>query len=133
MEDSRRNERPRTTRLARFRGFQEKHPNLYASRHVAVNVGGTLLAILGVSALLRTLLPKLDLPSIDLNPPDWLRYLDPWRYLKPLFEWVPDLDLPHAPWAKVVVGFVVACIIATAEAKRRKKLSAEQQQGSADE
>ena len=87
---------PPGTRAARVHAWGERHPNLYAARHVVINVGGTVLAILGVSALLRAifggLLPSLDLGWLpDLHPPEWLKYLDPARYLAPLFEWVPPL------------------------------------------
>ena len=73
---------PPGTRAARLHAWGEKHPNLYAARHVVINVGGTVLAILGVSALLKAifggLLPSLDLGWLpDLHPPEWLKYLDP--------------------------------------------------------
>jgi len=110
----------------------EANPNLYAARHVVINVGGTILAILGVSALLKALLPRIGFGWLpDLNPPDWLRYLDPSRYLAPLFGWVPPLldrlfgRIPDMElgWLKYVIGFVVAVSIAVRETKRRKKLA----------
>jgi hypothetical protein len=125
---------PPGTRAARVHAWGESHPNLYAARHVVINVGGTILAILGVSALLKALLPRIDLGWLpDLHPPDWAKYLDPGRYLGPLFEWVaPLLDrlfgwIPdiEAGWVKYVVGFVVAVSIAVREAKRRKRLAQE--------
>jgi hypothetical protein len=129
---------PAGTRAARVHAWGEAHPNLYAARHVIINVGGTILAILGVSALLRAifggLLPHIDLGWLpDLDAPDWLRYLDPARYLAPLFEWVPPLLdqlfgwIPEVEtgWLKYVVGFVVAVSIAVREARRRKRVAAE--------
>lgn len=129
---------PPGTRAARVHAWGEAHPNLYAARHVIINVGGTILAILGVSALVKALfsglLPTIDLGWLpDLHPPDWLKYLDPARYLAPLFEWVrplvewlfgwaPDVE---AGWVKYVIGFVVAVTIAVRETKRRKKLAEE--------
>ncbi|MET0997509.1 MAG: hypothetical protein ABWX73_02235 [Marmoricola sp.] len=125
---------PPGTRAARLHAWGEAHPHLYAARHVVLNVGGTILAILGVSALLRALLPAIDLGWLpDLHPPEWLKYLDPTRYLAPLLEWVPPLldrlfgwipDV-EAGWLKYVIGFVVAVSIAVRETKRRKKLAEE--------
>ncbi|MCW2762308.1 MAG: hypothetical protein JWR85_2509 [Marmoricola sp.] len=129
---------PVGTRAARVHAWGEAHPNLYAARHVIINVGGTILAILGVGALLRAifggLLPRIDLGWLpDLDAPDWLRYLDLARYLAPVFEWVPPLLdrlfgwIPEVEtgWLKYVVGFVVAVSIAVREARRRKRVAAE--------
>ena len=129
---------PAGTRAARVHAWGEKHPNLYAARHVVINVGGTVLAILGVSALLRAifggLLPRIDFSWLpDLNAPEWLKYLDPSRYLAPLFEWVrPLLDklfgwIPEVDtgWLKYVIGFLVAVSIAVREARRRKRVAQE--------
>ncbi len=97
-----------------------------------------MLAILGVSALLKALfsglLPALDVDLPDLHPPEWVKYLDPSRYLAPLFQWVePLVDrllgwLPEVElgWMKYVVGFLVAVSIAVREVRRRKRVAAEQ-------
>jgi hypothetical protein len=128
---------PSGTRAARVHAWGEAHPNLYAARHVVINVGGTILAILGVSALFKALfgwlLPAIDLGLPDLHPPEWLKYLDPTRYLAPLFQWVPpllDKLLGWVPdvelgWAKYVIGFVVAVSIAVREVRRRKRVAQE--------
>ncbi len=129
---------PPATRAARLRAWGVRHPNLYAARHVVINVGGTVLAILGVSALLKAifggLLPSLDLGWLpDLHPPEWLKYLDPSRYLAPHFEWVPPiLDklfgwIPDVDtgWLKYAIGFAVAVSIAVREARRRKRVAQE--------
>jgi len=125
---------PPGTRAARVHAWGEAHPNLYAARHVVINVGGTILAILGVSALLRALLPRIDVGWIpELDPPEWLKYLDPTRYLAPLLEWVPPLidrlfgwipDMEMG-WLKYVIGLVVAVSIAVRETRRRKRLAQE--------
>ncbi|WP_151775521.1 hypothetical protein [Streptomyces abyssomicinicus] len=125
-------EPPPGTRAARLYAFQQRRPGLYAARHVALNAGGTLLAILGVSALLRALLgallPRLDrwIDLPDWSAPHWLRWINPLRYLEPVIEWIgsrlPDLSFP---WAKYVVGFLIACGVAAEEYKRRKKRAAD--------
>ena len=128
---------PSGTRAARVHAWGEAHPRLYAVRHVVINVGGTILAILGVSAILKALfsglLPAIDLGLPDLHPPEWLKYLDPTRYLAPLFEWVPPLLdkllgwIPDVElgWAKYVIGFLVAVSIAVREVRRRKRVAQE--------
>jgi hypothetical protein len=128
---------PSGTRAARIHAWGEAHPHLYAARHVVINVGGTILAILGVSALLKALfsglLPAIDVDLPDLHPPEWVKYLDPTRYLAPLFQWVqplldrllgwiPDVELG---WAKYVIGFLVAVSIAVREVRRRKRVADE--------
>lgn len=132
---------PAGTRAARVHAWGEAHPNLYAARHVIINLGGTILAILGVSALLKALLPRIELGWLpDLHPPDWLKHLDPARYLAPLLEWVrpvverligwiPDVG---AGWVKYVIGFVVAVSIAVRETRRRKRLAGEARTDPAD-
>jgi hypothetical protein len=131
---------PPGSRAARSYAFQQKHPALYASRHIAFNVVATVLAIIGAGALVGALIgglaPRVDLPGVDIDPPDWVRYVDPWYYMEPLFGWVPDVDLPNLPgvsWLKYVVGFLIAVAIAVEETKRRKKRGAEQRQSSRDE
>ena len=129
---------PPGTRAARVHAWGEAHPNLYAARHVIINVGGTIIAILGIgaiiSALLGGLLPRIDfgwLPEIDA--PEWLKYLDPARYLAPLLGWVPPLLerlfgwIPNfeTGWLKYVIGFLVAVSIAVRETRRRKRVAQE--------
>lgn len=131
-------EPPSGTRAARSYAFQQRHPALWSARHVALNVLGTVVAVLGISALLRAmfedLLPSLDLP--ELHAPQWLRYLDPFRYLEPLFRWVPELSLDWlpdlAPWVKYVVGFLFACAVAAQEYRRRSKPKRDQEDADAD-
>lgn len=123
------------TRAARVHAWGEAHPNLYAARHVVINAGGTILAVLGVSALLKALfsglLPALNVGLPDLHPPEWVRHLDPTRYLAPLFRWVqplldtllgwvPDVELG---WARYAIGFLVAVSIAVREVRRRRRVA----------
>ena len=125
---------PAGTRAARLHRFSEEHPRLFAARHVVISVGGVVLGVLGVSALVsalvRSLLPRIDgswLPQLpDLHPPAWLRYLDPAYWLRRLLPdwdllgWLPDLSLPDAPWLRLVVPVLVAVAVARAEVARRR-------------
>lgn len=129
---------PPGTRAARLHAWGERHPKLYAARHVVINVVGTLAAILGIGALVSAffgrLLPAIDLPDLpDVNWPDWLKYLDPGRYLEPLLGWIPPLLeklfgwLPdwELGWLKFVIGFLIAVSIAVREVRRRKRVATE--------
>jgi len=123
---------PPGTRAARLHEFQRRNPGLYAARHVVTKLGGMLFGVLGIGALLDALLPEID-------PPDWLRYLNPFFYLEPVFRWIgavldpvfawiaswwplPDLG----EWPHYVIGFLVACLLARQEYHRRSKRAAEQ-------
>jgi hypothetical protein len=129
---------PPGTRAARVHAWGEAHPALYAARHVVFSVLGTAAAVLGISALINAfiagLLPHVDLGWLpDVDAPDWLRYLDPARYLAPLFQWVPpllDTLLGWVPgvelgWLKYVIGLLVAISVAVRETRRRKRVAAE--------
>ena len=92
MTDTRRRP-PRA--LVAFRAWRERHPALWSSRHVVLNLLGVVATLFGVSLLVRLVLGKL-LPSLDLeipkpDLPDWLGYLDPLHYLRPVLEWVAGL------------------------------------------
>jgi len=60
-------------------GVRLDRPVLYASRHLIKPVVTLLLAVLGVDALLRTLLPRFDINV------EWLR-----AWLEERRSWVPD-------------------------------------------
>ena len=132
---------PEGTRAARWHAVRLRHPKLYASRHVVVEVGGLLLALFGVSVLLRSLLPSVPLgwlPDVelpDVEPPGWLSYLDPGRYvaravreLADRLAWMPDLFgwLPDGPWPKYAIAIAVGVAVAVEEVKRRGKRQAEE-------
>lgn len=125
---------PPGTRAARVHTWGEAHPTLYAARHPVLQVLGTAFVVLGVGAIIQVflsgLLPRLDLDWLpDLDAPEWLRYLDPARYLAPLLPWVsPLLDrlvgwIPDVAlgWAKYLIGFLVAVTVAVRETRRRKR------------
>ncbi|OUZ07649.1 hypothetical protein BHE97_16245 [Aeromicrobium sp. PE09-221] len=123
---------PAGTRARRRYDWRERHPHLFAARHVLTTGLGMLIGLLGISALLsaffRGLLPRIDwswLPDLpDISPPDWLRYIDPVYWISRLlpdwdwFGWLPDLDLS---WLQYAVPFTVAVVIGLGELERRRK------------
>ncbi|SEP04691.1 hypothetical protein [Trujillonella endophytica] len=118
------------TAAARVQAFEQRHPRLWATRHVVLGVGKALAALLGLAVLLQALVrpllqwlaglvPALDLPSI------------PWPDVDlPSIPW-PDVDLPDlAPpgWvaavlatAKFWVPVLVGVVLAVREARRRRR------------
>lgn len=130
---------PAGSRARRLYELRERHPRLFAARHVAATVVG----FLGISAMISAFfarlweridwswlpdLPTLTLPALSL--PDWLRYLNPFYWLRSLFEWVaallPDWDLfgwwPdwELPWLSYIVPLGIALAIAFREVDRRQ-------------
>ncbi len=121
------------TLAARLRAFEDRHPRLWASRHVVAAVVRVLAGLLGLLVLLQALvrpvlrwlaglvpdvdLPELPLPDLDLPSLPW-----------------PDLDLPDLAvpgwlaavlatakvWGPVLVGVGVA----VAEVRRRRRRDA---------
>ncbi|NYI05171.1 hypothetical protein [Allostreptomyces psammosilenae] len=146
-------EPPAGSRASRLARLKREHPALYASRHVAIAVLEVGLAVLGVGALLRALLPRIDwsfLPEIDLswiprphldlpNPLSWI----PWPEIDLPDVDLPDIDLPALPgWISEImdsVGLVIPILIAVAvaveETRRRRRVGqrAEASNGAADE
>lgn len=133
-------EPPTGTRAHRTWAFRENHPALYASRHVALKIAGTLIAILGIGALIRAFLeqfiPRFDFSWLPTIPwpvlPEWIKYLNPgyWlsRLLDFLFGWIslPDFDFPEIPgWVKLVAPIVFAVALAVAEYRRHQKRKSE--------
>jgi hypothetical protein len=115
------------TLAARLRDLEQRHPRLWASRHVVLAVGRVLGALLGLAALLQVLvrpllewlaglLPRIDLPDV------------PWPDL-PSIPW-PDVDLPDLSmpgWlaavlatAKFWVPLLVAVVLAVREVRRKR-------------
>lgn len=106
------------TLAARLQAVEERHPRLWASRHVLAGVGKVVAGLLGLAVLLQALvapllrwlsgllpsvdLPDLPLPDVDVPWPDWD---------------LPDVSLPGWVaavlatakfWAPVLVGVVLA-------------------------
>lgn len=94
---------------ARLRASEDRHPRLWASRHVVVAVAKVVAGLLGLALLLQALVrpllrwlaglvPHVDLPELPL----------------------PDLDLPSVPWPDVDLPDVtlpgwLAALLATAK------------------
>ena len=120
---------PPGTLDARLVALRERHPRLWATRHVLAGIGKVLAGLLGLAVLLQALVrpllrwlaglvPDVDLPDLPL--PDI-----PWPDLD-----LPDLHLPHVSlpgsvaailatakfWGPVLVGVVLA----VREARRRR-------------
>ena len=109
--------------------FQERHPRLWAARHVALGVAKVLGSLLGVVVLLQALvrpllrwlsglLPAIDLPDLPLPDVD--------------IAW-PDLDLPEfslPAWMAAVLAtakfwgpVLVGVVLAVRETRRRRSPS----------
>ena len=121
---------PARSRAARLEKLNREHPALYAARHVVIAALQVLIGVLGIGALLRGLLPRIDLPDIPLPVlPDI-----PWPDL-PVIPWpnipLPNIDVPDVPfldqvkdlWSAVswLVPIVIAAVIAWNEIDKRRK------------
>jgi hypothetical protein len=116
---------PPGTRAAKLAELERTRPVLYAARHVVRAVGGVLLPLLGIGALIGLVLPALpdidppqvdlpdlpDLPSISIEPPEWLEPV-----------------LAAAPY---VVPIVIALGVAAREVDRQRKRRQRAEDGSA--
>ena len=115
------------TAAARLRAFQERHPRLWAGRHVVLGVGKVLGSLLGLAVLLQAVvrpllqwlsgllpsldLPELPLPDVDVPWPDWeLPDVTP-------PGWVAAVLATAKFWGPVLVGVVLA----VREARRRRR------------
>ncbi|UYM06255.1 hypothetical protein [Solicola gregarius] len=117
---------PEGTRAARLAEFQRDRPRLYAARHVVIAAGQILIALVGIGALVRGLLPRIDLPSIDLS---WLPDLD-FSWMPDPFGWLSGLlpDISPPDWVDSVMGtskywlpILIAVFVAKNEAEKRRK------------
>lgn len=106
-----------------------RHPRTKAARHVAREVAAAAIGVLGVSALLRSLLPHLDWSWLRTRLRNWLRsWLDRLPHVDlPDIPWptlpLPHVDLPDVPalpgWLQAVLGTVkwwIPILIAVAAA-----------------
>jgi hypothetical protein len=112
---------PAGTFAAKLDDFGNRHPTLYASRHVLIATGEVLIGLLGISAILFGLLPRLDLPplpsiplpDLDVTLPDWDRddgvgipdaiISVPVGWVRSLWERF-DLSIPLSDWIRTIVG-----------------------------
>ncbi|VXB58263.1 hypothetical protein [Aeromicrobium sp. 9AM] len=131
---------PPGSKAARQEAFQREHPTAYVVRRTAWAGFEILIGLLGISALLGGLLPRLDLswlprPGLpdwlpELSKPEWLRYLDVTYWLGRLGLSWPDIGIPG--WAEAVLEqkkywlpLVVAVTVALGQLERRRKIDAD--------
>ncbi|GAB2844193.1 hypothetical protein GCM10022221_49390 [Actinocorallia aurea] len=100
---------PPGCRARRWHEIRERHPALYAMRHV-VNEGIVMTAaLLGIGALLSALFRHL-LPRID------------WSWLPDPPSWdLPDWDPPDLDWLSYALPIVVALYLSVRELRRRRR------------
>jgi hypothetical protein len=128
---------PPGTFAARVQAWGNRHPDLYAARHVVIAIGQTVLGIIGFSAIFFGLLPTIPWPNIALDFP--LPHI-PLPHLTlpalPIPEIalpaipLPDFTLPHITpptWLeplfsalKYLSPIVIAIVIAVREARQRR-------------
>lgn len=125
---------PPGTFAARVQAWGNRHPDLYAARHVVIAIGQTVLGIIGFSAILFGLLPSIPWPDVPL-PEIPLPHVAVPRIDVPDLP-IPEIVLPAIPlpqvsapaWLeplfstlKYMTPIVVAIVIAVREAKHRRQ------------
>jgi hypothetical protein len=125
---------PAGTFAARVQGWGSRHPDLYASRHVVIAIGQTVLGIVGFSAILFGLLPGIPWPAVSL-PALPLPHLTLPALPIPEIA-LPAIPLPNVPlpritpptWLEPLVSalkylspVVIAFVIAVREARQRRQ------------
>ncbi|MEO3782085.1 hypothetical protein ABGB12_02055 [Actinocorallia sp. B10E7] len=102
-------EPPAGTLARRLYEFRQRHPNVYALRHVANEMVVVTAAFLGISALVTAFVERL-LPRID-------------------WSWLPDVrlpgwelpDLPDLDWLNYAIPLLIALVIAVREIARHRR------------
>lgn len=91
---------PVGSRAARTQAWGREHPGLFAARHVAMQLGGVLIALLGLGALFKHLIAPVIRWIVERMPDiDWPDI--PWPQITwPTLPW-PDIHLPRIPWPDV--------------------------------
>lgn len=136
---------PLGTRARRKYDRHQRHPYLYAARHVASAVIGILAGLLGFGLLLALIrdhvLNRISfdwLPSVSM--PEWLKYLNPFYWLgrllpDDLWRWLPDWRPPAVtlpgwlePAAEYIVPVVIAIMVGLTEVRRRRKRQRQEDQ-----
>ncbi|MDQ2653774.1 MAG: hypothetical protein M3Z20_12125 [Chloroflexota bacterium] len=132
---------PPGTLAARVQAWGNRHPDLYASRHVAVAIGQTILGIIGFSAIFFGLLPTIPWPDVAF-PPIPLPQIS-----LPALP-IPEIALPAIPLPNVTLPQIsppvwlepifsalkylspiaIATVIAVREARQRRQRRARAQQ-----
>jgi hypothetical protein len=133
---------PPGTFAARVQEWGNRHPDLYASRHVVIAVGQTVLGIIGFSAILFGLLPSIPWPAVSL-PAIPLPHIALPALPMPTITFpaipLPDVTLPRITppaWLESLFGalkylspIVIALVIAVREARQRRQRRARAEQG----
>jgi hypothetical protein len=129
---------PPGTFAGRVQEWGNRHPDLYATRHVVLAIGQTVLGIIGFSAILFGLLPSIPWPSIMLYIP--LPQVPIPHIALPSLP-IPDIALPAIPlpdialpritppaWLeplfsalKYLSPIVIAIVIAVRETRQRRQ------------
>lgn len=125
---------PPGTFAARVQAWGNRHPDLYASRHVVIAIGQTVLGIVGFSAIFFGLLPNIPWPAVAL-PEIALPHLPLPQITLPSLPF-PDIALPAIPlpeitppaWLEPVFSalkylspIIIAVGIAVREARQRRQ------------
>ena len=126
---------PPGTFTARVQAWGNRHPDLYAARHVVIAIGQMVLGIIGFSAIFIGLLPSIPWPNIALDfplphitlpalplpaiplPAIALPDITPPAWLEPLFSAL-----------KYLSPMVIAVVIAVREARQRRQRRARAEQ-----
>jgi hypothetical protein len=119
---------------ARVQEWGNRHPDLYAARHVVIAIGQTVLGIIGFSAILFGLLPSIPWPAVPL-PAIPIPHIPLPHISLPALP-IPEIAFPAIPlpqvslpaWIeplfsalKYVSPIVVAIVIAVREARHRRQ------------
>jgi hypothetical protein len=126
---------PAGTVARRLQEWGNRHPDLYASRHVVIAIGQTILGIIGFSAIFFGLLPSIPWPDITLDislPQVSLPHISlPIPEIALPAIPLPDISLPRFTppgWLeplfsvlKYLSPVVIAIVIAVREARHRRQ------------
>jgi hypothetical protein len=132
---------PPGTFAARVQAWGNRHPDLYAARHVVIAVGQTILGIIGFSAIFFGLLPTIPWPDVALPaiplPQISLPSLPFPEIALPAIP-LPEIALPRISppaWLeplfsalKYLTPIVIAIGIAVREARQRRQRRARAEQ-----
>jgi hypothetical protein len=140
---------PPGTFTARVQAWGNRHPDLYASRHVVIAIGQTVLGIIGFSAIFLGLLPSIPWPNIALDfpiPPIPLPHVTlpalPFPEVPVPSVPLPNIALPQITppaWVdslfsalKYLSPLAIAIVIAVREARQRRQRRARAEQTTPD-
>jgi hypothetical protein len=125
---------PPGTFAARVQEWGNRHPDLYAARHIVIAIGQTVLGVIGFGAIMFGLLPSIPWPAV--NVPDIPLPHVPLPHIALPALPIPDIAIPAIPlpqitppaWLeslfgamKYVAPIVVAIVIAVREARHRRQ------------